>query len=161
GSNLPSPEPDKRVIPLDLFPVNLLDSISIAKTYSPDMPGEFAGGSVLLKTKDIPEEDFFVGTGEAKYRYNTTFRDFKTYHGGNLDMFGYDDGTRKLPDDVPNSHVAAGSNGLTDQDVQEIGRSFTDIWDPDTATAPMDTKFTLTGGKRYGVPGVSSLGIIG
>ena len=161
GSNLPSPEPDKRVIPLDLFPVNLLDSISIAKTYSPDMPGEFAGGSVLLKTKDIPEEDFMVGSLETKYRYETSLRDFKTYHGGNLDMFGYDDGTRKLPGEVPNAHVSQGANGLTPEDVQDIGRSFPDIWEPDTATAPLDTKLALAGGKRYGQPGASSLGIIG
>ena len=46
GSRLPSPDPNKRVVPLDLFPSNFLDSISIAKSYSPDLPGDFAGGLV-------------------------------------------------------------------------------------------------------------------
>ena len=41
GLGLPSPEPLKRVVPLDLFPTQIVESSIVQKTYSADMPGEF------------------------------------------------------------------------------------------------------------------------
>ena len=52
---IPSPEPNRRVVPMDIFPANLLQSLQTAKTFSPDQPGNFAGGSVQVFTKDFPE----------------------------------------------------------------------------------------------------------
>ena len=57
---VPSPEPTKRVVPLDIFPSGVIQSMNIQKTYSADLPGSFGGGSVLIDTKDIPEEDNYV-----------------------------------------------------------------------------------------------------
>ena len=52
---IPSPEPNRRVVPMDIFPANLLQSLQTVKTFSPDQPGNFAGGSVQVFTKDFPE----------------------------------------------------------------------------------------------------------
>lgn len=57
---VPSTEPTKRVVPLDIFPSSVIQSMFIQKTYSADLPGTFAGGDVLIQTKDIPEEDNYV-----------------------------------------------------------------------------------------------------
>ena len=57
---VPSPEPTKRVVPLDIFPSGIIQSMSIQKTYSADLPGSFAGGDVLIESKDIPEEDNYI-----------------------------------------------------------------------------------------------------
>ena len=57
---VPSPEPTKRVVPLDIFPSGVIQSMNIQKTYSADLPGSFAGGNVLIETKDIPEEDNYI-----------------------------------------------------------------------------------------------------
>src|SRR3546814_8826216 len=46
NSPLPSPEPLKRVVPLDLFPTNVLETIEVQKTYSAKMPGEFGRAHV-------------------------------------------------------------------------------------------------------------------
>ncbi|HVR74450.1 MAG TPA: TonB-dependent receptor plug domain-containing protein, partial [Planctomycetota bacterium] len=165
GSFLPSPEPDRRAVPLDLFPTNLLDSISIAKTYSPDIPGEFAGGSVQIQTVDVPDKAFLTIGTDLKYRNGTTLRDFRTYHGGNLDFFSVSDGRRRLPDEVPRDRVREGTvgQGLTDEEIQEIGRSFTNIWNPATVTAPVDHKVSISFGQKFGgdTPGSGTLGIIG
>ncbi|MFQ6611149.1 MAG: TonB-dependent receptor, partial [Fidelibacterota bacterium] len=56
GSPVASPEPDKKSIPLTLFPSALLESIIVIKTYSPDLPGAFAGGFVNIKTKAYPDK---------------------------------------------------------------------------------------------------------
>lgn len=57
---VPSPEPTKRVVPLDIFPSGVIQSINIQKTYSSDLPGTFAGGDVLIESKDIPKEDNYI-----------------------------------------------------------------------------------------------------
>ena len=163
GANVPSPEPDKRAIPLDLFPTNLLESITISKTYSPDFPGEFSGGSVQIRTVGVPESPFVSLGSDFKYRYGTTLRDFKTNHGGNLDYFGIDDGTRAIPGAVPQESVSGGSGGsaLTDDELQIIARSFNNFWAPETITAPVDHKVSLSFGHRIGKKGDQSLGIVG
>ena len=50
---IPSPEPNRRVVPMDIFPASLLASLQTVKTFTPDQPGGFAGGSVQVFTKDF------------------------------------------------------------------------------------------------------------
>jgi hypothetical protein len=52
GSPLPSSEPDRKAFAFDIFPANLLDNIVIVKSATPDLSGEFAGGLILIKTKN-------------------------------------------------------------------------------------------------------------
>lgn len=59
GSPLPSPEPMQRVVPLDLFPSDVLQSVTVQKTYSADYPGEFGGGVIDLQSMAVPEKPFF------------------------------------------------------------------------------------------------------
>ncbi len=53
---LPSPDPLRRVVPFDLFPTGVMETIEVQKTYSADQYGDFGGGSVGLRTRAIPEE---------------------------------------------------------------------------------------------------------
>ena len=39
GARLPSPEPERKVVPLDLFPASLLEGITTSKTFTPDQSG--------------------------------------------------------------------------------------------------------------------------
>ena len=43
GARIPSPEPERKVVPLDLFPSGLLQSVTTSKTFTPDQPGDFGG----------------------------------------------------------------------------------------------------------------------
>lgn len=54
GTRVPSPEPEKRTVPLDLFPSSLLEAISTAKTFTPDQQGDFSGAQVEIKTREFP-----------------------------------------------------------------------------------------------------------
>jgi len=54
GARIPSPEPERKVVPLDLFPTGLIQSISTSKTFTPDQPGDFSGGSVNIRTREFP-----------------------------------------------------------------------------------------------------------
>lgn len=58
--DIPSPEPTKRVVPLDIFPTSVIQSMTIQKSFSGDIPATFGGGTVLIKSKDIPKDTAFA-----------------------------------------------------------------------------------------------------
>jgi len=102
GSALPSADPDRRAVQLDQFPSDLLDSITTLKSFTPDQPGAFSGGSVNLKTKSFPEAFFFTSTISSSYNSNVTGKAILSVPGGGADRLGRDDGTRSLSTAVPN-----------------------------------------------------------
>lgn len=98
---VPSPIPARKVVPLDVFPVSLLDNLVIAKTFLPDMPADFGAGSIQLNTKDYPaEREIKIGISVGG-NTNTTFKDFQSAPGGKLDFLGFDDGFRAIPSAIP------------------------------------------------------------
>ncbi|NZA26608.1 TonB-dependent receptor [Luteimonas sp. SJ-92] len=126
GSPLPSPEPLQRVVPLDLFPSEVLDSVTVQKTYSVKYPGEFGGGVIDMQSLTVPDEPFInlsVGTGGNSV---TTGEKGLTYYGGDDDFWGYDDGTRKMPRALQDA-IATGQRvdlgNFARDDIRRIGRS--------------------------------------
>lgn len=128
GTPLPSPEPLKRVVPLDLFPTSVLDTIEVQKTYSARYPGEFGGGVINLTSAVVPDEPFLelsVGIGGNS---ETTHEPGLTYYGGgDSDFFGYDDGTRKIRGALGDAMdtgmlITTGPHFSTEQ-MKAIGRS--------------------------------------
>jgi len=97
GSPLPSPEPLKRVVPLDLFPTNIVASSLVQKSYSANFPGEFGGGVINLTTKSVPRESFVSISSGIGLNSETTGRLGYTYYGSSSDWTGFDNGTRNLP----------------------------------------------------------------
>lgn len=66
GANLPSTEPNRRNFSFDVIPTGLVDNVTIAKTFTPDLPGEFTGGLVEVNTLAVPDRKFLnisAGTG--------------------------------------------------------------------------------------------------
>ena len=72
GSPLPSPEPLKRVVPLDIFPSSIIASSLVQKSYSANFPGEFGGGVINLTTKAVPREPFLTIGGSIGGNSETT-----------------------------------------------------------------------------------------
>ena len=105
GTPLPSPEPDRQAVPLDLFPSLILADITIAKTFTPDMPGDFAGGSVRITTREIPEKFQVQVTLSAGLNTESSFADRLTYRGSSTDWLGVDGGARALPAEIPDYKV--------------------------------------------------------
>ena len=58
GARLPSPEPERKVVPLDLFPSELLKGITTSKTFTPDQPGDFSGAAVNVTTRSFRPSGF-------------------------------------------------------------------------------------------------------
>ncbi|HEX8384329.1 MAG TPA: outer membrane beta-barrel protein [Sphingomonas sp.] len=109
GSPLPSPEPLRRVVPLDIFPTNVMASALVQKTYSVNYPAEFGGGVINLTTRAVPDETFLQVGGSLGADTVTTSELGYVYDGGDHDWTGFDDGTRKVP-----GAVRRAGTGLTD-----------------------------------------------
>lgn len=97
GSPLPSPEPLKRVVPLDLFPTNVIASSLVQKSYSTNFPGEFGGGVINLTTKSVPKEGFVSISSNIGVDSESTGQLGYTYFGSGSDWTGFDDGSREVP----------------------------------------------------------------
>ncbi|MCB1950099.1 MAG: TonB-dependent receptor [Burkholderiales bacterium] len=138
GAAVPSPDPTRRVVPLNLFPTNFLDNVMVQKTYSADRPGEFAGGTLEMRTRGIPDEFFFNLSASTGFNDRATFADGLTYKGGGLDFLSFDDGARALPDSIA-AATANGQtlqpqtpfnpNGFTPQEIETFGEDLSGVWD--------------------------------
>ena len=145
GLGLPSPEPDRRVVPLDLFSTHMLDSIVIQKTYSPDMPGEFSGGVVQLRSRKAPKE--WMGGLDVSVGMKTGTTGEEGLHGptGPTDWIGWDGGYREMPALLREASaampIAQGDDyvaGYTKDELTEIGQSLPNHWGfPDKPSTPM------------------------
>lgn len=127
GAALPSTEPDKKAFAFDLFPSNMLDNILVNKTATPDMPSEFAGGIVQINTKSIPEKNFVFVSAGAGFNSVTTGKNKTLYNGGKYDAFGFDDGSRNLPSQVP--AYADKSTWIANNDQARVATYFKNDWD--------------------------------
>ena len=75
GARLPSPEPERKVVPLDLFPSALLQTITTSKTFTPDLPGDFAGAQVDIRTREFPARRSMSYSASVGYNAAATGKD--------------------------------------------------------------------------------------
>lgn len=156
GSPLPSPEPEKGVVPLDLFPAGFLENLTVQKTYTPDRPADFSGGSVEIDTKDYPDRfTAKISAGSSLNTQSTLADGFLSYSGGSLDFLGIDDGSRDLPGLVKAELGGLGGARLPTGDpvmVERIGESFLggDLanFAPRTGTGPGNMSWGVSLGNR-------------
>ena len=131
GSTLPTTEPEKKVVPLDLFPSALIQSVQVQKTYMPDKQGDFTGGLVQIEPLSFPDRQVFDVSLSYGFNTETTFQDFQTYPGGSSDFLGYDDGPRALPSVIPTDQKVVRESifteGFTRPELQTFGRSFANV----------------------------------
>jgi outer membrane receptor protein involved in Fe transport len=142
GAGVGTPEPNKRVVPMDIFPTGLVDNITVHKTFTPDMEGEFGGSVINIKTKDFGKNAFKQSLSLG--HRSSVGSDFLSYSGGGLDFLGFDDGTRALPDIVER---VAGDRRVDPQSVSkaeiaEMGTAFTNVWTPQGSTPKPDFSYS-------------------
>ncbi|MCA9631564.1 MAG: TonB-dependent receptor [Myxococcales bacterium] len=165
GAPLPSPEPDRQAVPLDLFPSVVLESLTIAKTFTPDKPGDFAGGSVRIKTRDLPEEFLFKASLGVGFNTQATFQDRLGYRGSNTDWLGFDGGTRQLPDipDYKLSRTTRKPDGefITQDELTANGRKINSFMTPQEKFTLPSHSGSVVVGKTWDLGGEQKLGLVG
>ena len=99
GATIPSPDLTRNVIPLDIFPTSIVESLRVQKAYSADMPASFGGGAVDIRTKGIPHAFTYAIEFGSGHNFEND-GDALSYAGGSDDRFGVDDGTRALSSEL-------------------------------------------------------------
>ena len=165
GSKIPSTEFDKKVVPLDLYPADLLDQVKVSKSYTADKPGDFAAGLVEMKTLDFPlRQSASVGVSVGAHS-ETTGEAFGKY-GSGLGFSG--GGGQPLPADLPDESLTRQNpltgEGFTPEELQQVGLEILNagpVWTADggaprspfdgsAGNAPLDTGFNASYGNTFG-----------
>ncbi len=153
GLPLPSTDPYRNSTQLDLIPANLLDNLVVSKTFTPNQPGNFTGGSVNIKTKSFPETFTLSATISSSYNTQSSLRDdFLTHEGGDRDWLGFDDGTRALPSILQDPDVLTELTGTVYRRA-ERDRAIADL--VDESSKSLNTNLAPTRGNSSVNHGVS------
>ena len=137
----PSSEVDVRAFSFDVLPTSVIDRVLIFKSPAPELPGDFAGGTIKVYTKNVVNENATSFSISSSHRGGTTFKDFNTYTGSKTDFLGFDDGTRKLPSDFPST--ATFQNSLSASQKAQYGKTLPNIWKINNAIAAPDLRMSL------------------
>ena len=148
GARIPSPEPERRVVPLDLFPAGLLQTVSTTKTFTPNLSGDFSGALVNIRTRENPAEPFFSLGGTLGLNPEVTGRTLALPPPGRVDYTGFGAG-RELPAEVARYGDFQGGGTISSQDYNRMVNAFRGVWLPQEQTAGMNGSLSMSlGGTR-------------
>ncbi|MFN7175760.1 MAG: TonB-dependent receptor plug domain-containing protein [Thermaurantiacus sp.] len=166
GLPLPSPEPLKRVVPLDIFPTSVIASSVVQKSFLPNFPGEFGGGVINLTTRAVPAERFIEIGGSIGGNTVTSGNLGYTHFGSRSDWTGFDDGTRSVPFQL-RSAISSGNRVILGQnfDLQTMQRITASLVNAPTTliqrndTIPANMSLSVSAGDAWDI-GEDRLGLI-
>ena len=165
GAMVPSPDPTRNVIPLDMFPAGIIESLVVQKAYSPELPAAFGGGNVNIRTTSIPlQSSFNVSVGVGYNSLNSD--DGYDYAGGGDDWRGKDDGLRGISPELAAAQqqygvltpiniaealggINAGNLAQAETIVRELGTSFNRDIDVERKSVKPDFDGSLSFGNRF------------
>lgn len=75
GLPIASPNPDHKLIPLDIFPASTIQNITVSKVYEASSFADYSGAHVDISTKEGSENFFTAGFSSGGY-FGTVFQDF-------------------------------------------------------------------------------------
>ena len=162
GAFMPSTDPSKRTVPLDLFPSNFVSQLDIKKTFLAGMPGESTGGNLVINTRTFPDERSGGVSIRVTGTQGLTGQDvFTDETNGGFDLIGWDAGEREAPGGVraiadildlgtvtdTETGQSFNLDGATQRELQRVGALLiSDDMDLGMATAAPDIRI----GANYG-----------
>ncbi len=135
---------DKKSFSFDMIPSSLISSTVVAKTATPDLPGDFSGGLVQVNTLDFPGQFLLAASAEAGNDEASSGRDVRFGPGGGSDWKAKDDGSRALP---------SGKEGV------ELAQALPNTWGAANSESRMNGSYLLALGNRFDAGG-GELGFI-
>ena len=159
GSVLPSTNPDKKEVPMNIFSSSIVDNIIVQKAYTADQPGEFSGGSVQIKTKEFPEEKIL------KLGYSTSINDndlgsnYLSSREGSIDWLGFNGGTRQLPSALNKKGALIGNLSKSEQ--KRIVSKLSSAWTPSNKSVIPNQGLSFTYGDNFQFENGRAFGLIG
>lgn len=161
NAEIPSLDPDRNSLQIDIFPTNLLNNMVVYKTAVAELPADFAGGLVNIETKDFPDEkilDISVGIG---YNPDMHFNNQNLAHdGSSTDWLGFDNGVRSLPEGANQSQIPSPVSGDSDEEVGRFVREFSPTLSADRQSVLPDFSLGFSAGNQITLKNSNKLGYI-
>lgn len=164
---LPSPDPTKRSVPLDLFPASVIGSMKVQKSATADIPSSFGGGYIDIRTKDVSEESYIKISLGLKGNSNTG-KDSHNYGGSSTDWFAYDDGYRAVVQSILDSaEIQIGErvpsfSDLSPEQQIEFTQNYVDRnYNIDTRGLPMGFSGSIEGANYWKIDDENLISVFG
>jgi len=141
GARIPSPDPERKVVPFDLFPSALLEGITTSKTFTPDQPGDFSGAAVNVRTREFPAQRVLTFSASAGLNTAATGKDLRRAPNVGSEWRGSAGSARGIPG--PAGSVTSLS-GLTQGEINGIIGSFRNAWSTRSGSGAPNGSFGVT-----------------
>ncbi|MGH7718096.1 MAG: TonB-dependent receptor domain-containing protein [Gemmatimonadaceae bacterium] len=144
GSRIPSPDPERKVVPLDLFPVGLIQSVTTSKTFTPDQPGDFSGAQVNIRTREFPAQRQTTYSLSVGYNDRATGSSVPASPNEGLEWLGFAGSGRALPGVVS----AAGNFATppTQPQINQMVGAFRNAWSANDRSGSPNTSLGISVG---------------
>ncbi len=152
GTRVPSPEPERRVVPLDMFPSTLLEAITTSKTFTPDQQGDFSGAQVEIKTKEFPARRQFQYQLTMGYNSGATGAEILGGRDVGGEVFARAKSERNIPFIFSQLGNLQGIN-LTPGDQTFLVSQFRNAWTPEVNTGAPNISTNASLGGNQGIFG--------
>jgi TonB-dependent receptor len=126
----PSIEPDRKAFSFNMLSSSILERMLIYKTGSPELPGDFAGGTVRIITRSQAEARRVSIDYSTGIRVGTTFEQHLSGPRSSTDAIGFDDGSRALPEGLATNLSAIQSPQIRENET----RRFQNLWATEQVT---------------------------
>ncbi|MCH2231568.1 MAG: carboxypeptidase-like regulatory domain-containing protein [Crocinitomicaceae bacterium] len=147
GMEIPGLDPDRNSVQMDIFPATVIDNITVYKTFTPNLSGDFTGGLVDITTKDFPATEIFYAKASLGYNSAATFnKNYISYQGGKLDFLGFDDGSRALPIRTTDQFL---DPSVGDPSLTQMTSAFGKTMATEKAKNFLDQNYSVNYGNRY------------
>ncbi len=83
GAPVPSPDPDRQSVQLDLFPAEIVNQLVVAKTFGEELPSNSSGGSIDIKTPERPEDPIQIAVSAKGGINENAYDRFLDFESGN------------------------------------------------------------------------------
>ncbi len=152
----PSNSPFKKIIPLDLFPTDIVGVLGIYKTFNPNISGDFAGATINVETSEALKSQTKLNVGFG-YATGNNGEDFLISEDANTTQgtLGILKKDRALPAVFGNVPSA---NALTSTEYAETHKQ--NSWNVDKVGSPMNTNIGLLHSEKFKVGDGNNLSYI-
>lgn len=154
GAEIPSVDPYRRGGSIDIIPAGLIDNIQTVKSFTPDKPGDFSGGSVDISTKNFPEKFTLDFSLSSEFNSELSFSsNGLSAPSSSTDWLGYDDGMRSIPtilNDItwePNVGAAQKDDELARQ-IDNVTKAFSTEMSPTLKSIPLNQSYSISIGNQ-------------
>jgi TonB-dependent receptor-like protein/carboxypeptidase family protein len=170
GVRLPTADARRRAVQIDLFPTGTIDEVTVFKTFTPDLQGDFTGGGVDIRTRSVPDGPLLSGSVGAEYNTKASGNErFLTYPGGGTRYFGFAGSERDLPAEADEKLPPFPNPTFNPNPAQMAAaerwdgmvRSFAPVMGVNRKAPGGNTSFSLLAGNRFALGAERTLGVLG